>query len=147
MGAVMAIAAIGLRRAWLSRLTAVMLAFAAVGSLAAIWSGEEDEDAAEHAGAATEQVFEQHEEWGERTRNATIVAALVAGFAAFSLQRLPGIARGAAALTAALALAASWSVIQAGHYGGLLVYQHGVGVKSPVEAKGAQAKKHHHDDD
>lgn len=129
LGAAFAVIALAFPRRVLVVTTAVILGLGAVGALAAAWSGEEDEEAAEHAGPGAERVFEEHEEWGERARNAAIVAALAAGFAVFAHKRLPRLARAATTLTAALAIAASWCVIQAGHYGGLLVYQHGVGVK------------------
>lgn len=147
LGAVLAVLAVPLRRVWLTRSVALVLAWAAVGSLAAAWSGEEDEDAAEHAGAVVESVFEQHEEWGERTRNAAILAALAAGCAAVMFSRMPRGGRGLSAITAAIALAASWCVVEAGHYGGLLVYQHGVGMKSPGEVPDPGKPSRHDDDD
>lgn len=147
LGMFLALGTVPLRRIWLSRATAVVLALGAVGALAAAWSGEEDEEAAERAGGAAEQVFEEHEEWGERTRNAAILAALAAGIATFSIKRMPAFSRGTTALTAALAVTACWCVIEAGHYGGLLVYQHGVGVKSSADAAPSPRSERHHDDD
>lgn len=147
IGAVLALAALALRNVWLVRSVAVVMALAAAGSLAAAWSGEEDEDAAERAGAAAEQVLEEHEEWGERTRNAAILTAIAAAAAALLFKRNPALARGSAGLTAALAVAACWCVIEAGHYGGLLVYQHGVGVNASQSTKPVQQSARHHDDD
>lgn len=147
LGAALAVAAVVLRRVWLVRSVAVVLVLAAAGSLAAAWSGEENEEVAEHAGAATERIFEEHEEWGERTRNAAIFAALAAAGAVAAFARMPGIARGLSVFTTALALAASWCVVEAGHYGGLLVYQHGVGVNAPPDARTSVKPMRHHDDD
>jgi uncharacterized membrane protein len=147
LGAVLAVLAVPLRRLWLTRSVALVLALAAAGSLAAAWSGEEDEDVAEHAGGEAERIFEEHEEWGERTRNAAILAALAAGCAAVMFSRMPRAGRGMAALTAAIALAASWCVVEAGHYGGMLVYQHGVGMKSPGEVPNPGKPSRHDDDD
>ena len=147
IGACLAVAAVVWWRTWLVRSVAVVMSLAAVGTLAASWSGEEDEDAAEHAGAVAEQVFEEHEEWGERSRNAAILAACVAIGAAAMFGRMPRAARGAAVIAAVSSVSASLCVLEAGHYGGLLVYQHGVGVKSSVEAKAQSQASRHHDDD
>jgi len=151
LGTVIAVATLVFPRAVLAWLSAVILALAAAGSIAATWSGDEDEEAAEHAGSAANQVFEEHEEWGERARNAAIIAMLGAAAVAASLKRFPFLSRGAAALTTAVALAASWCVLEAGHYGGQLVYQHGVGVSQGGQAatgKSASGKNsRHHDDD
>ena len=147
VGAALAVAACIWWRTWLVRSVAAVMAVAALGTLAAAWSGEEDEEAAEHAGAVVEQVFEEHEEWGERARNAALLAACLAVGAAALYGRMPKAARGAAVLAAVTALSASWCVVEAGHYGGRLVYQHGVGVK-PSSTAGISAKpRKHHDDD
>lgn len=147
LGAALAVASIIWWRTWLVRSVAAVMVLAALGTWAAAWSGEEDEDAAEHAGAEVAQVFEEHEEWGERSRNAALLAACLAGAAAALFGRMPKAARGTAALAAVAALAASCCVVEAGHYGGLLVYRHGVGVKSST-ASGTPADAHRdHDDD
>jgi uncharacterized membrane protein len=150
LGTAIAAAALAFPRTALAWFSAAILASGAMGAVAATWSGDEDEDKAEHSGAAAKQVFEEHEEWGERARNAAILAALAAAAAAVSRKRLPGFSRVMAALTAIVALAASWCVIEAGHYGGQLVYQHGVGVKLAGQAssgKAAPDKKFRHRDD
>jgi uncharacterized membrane protein len=127
-----------------SRFTALLLSLAALGAVAATWTGDNDEDRAEKAGPVAEQILEEHEEWAERARNLAIVAALAAGVAAVLQKRSPQASRGAAALTALLALGASWCVIEAGHYGGQLVYQHGVGVSTQSLI---ESKTHHPDND
>jgi uncharacterized membrane protein len=48
--------------------------------------------------------------------------------------RSPKVARGLGIAAAVAGLAASYAVAEAGHYGGLLVYQHGVGVSAPGAA-------------
>lgn len=147
LGAVLAVAACVWWRAWLVRSVAAVMIVAALGTLAAAWSGEEEEDAAEHGGAAVEQLFEEHEEWGERSWNAAIVAAAMSAGAAALFRRLPKTARGVAILAAITTLPASWCVVEAGHQGGLLVYQHGVGVKSPYIGQTADKQGRHDDDD
>jgi uncharacterized membrane protein len=77
----------------------------------------------------TEQVLEAHEEWGESTRNVGIGAAVLAVAAALTANiRMVG--RSLSVLAALVALVAGYSVAQAGHYGGELVYRHGAGVKT-----------------
>lgn len=151
LGTVIAVVATFASRSVTTRISAIVWALAAAGAITATWSGGEDEGAAENAGAAAKQVFEEHEEWGERARNAAILAALTAGAAAATLKRLPRFSRGAAVLTATVSLAASWCVVEAGHYGGMLVYQHGVGVSrnGPAEIGKAMTreKSSHLDDD
>jgi uncharacterized membrane protein len=151
LGTVAAVATLVFPRAALAWFSAGILAFASVGALAATWSGDEDEEKAEHAGAGVERILEEHEEWAERSRNAAIIAMLAAGGAAISLKRLPVFSRAAAAITAAVAFGASWCVLEAGHYGGQLVYQHGVGVSRSGPAAFENTTQHenqrHHDDD
>jgi uncharacterized membrane protein len=118
--------------AWIvPHFTAIILGLGALGAMAAAWSGEEDEERAEKSGEAAEQVFERHVEWGERSRNAAMLGALAATFAALSRKRSSRVSNGAMIATAAISLASSWCVIEAGHYGGQLVYRHGVGVNLP----------------
>jgi uncharacterized membrane protein len=151
LGTITAVAALVFPRTALAWFSTVILGLASVGSIAATWSGDEDGERAEHAGAGVERILEEHEEWAERSRNAAIIAMLAAGAAALSMKRLPVFSRGAAALTAAISLGASWCVLEAGHYGGQLVYQHGVGVSQGGPAAFENATPHetqrHHDDD
>jgi uncharacterized membrane protein len=151
LGTVTAFATLAFPRAALAWLSAGILAFASLGALAATWSGDEEEEKAEHAGARVERILEEHEEWAERSRNAAMIAMLAAGAAAISLKRHAVFSRGAAALTAAISLGASWCVVEAGHYGGQLVYQHGVGVSrsglAAFENAPSSEKTRHHDDD
>jgi uncharacterized membrane protein len=138
LGTVMTICSLFVPGVALRRITAVVLILAALGAAAASWSGEEDEDAAEHAGPAAQQVLEEHEEWGERSRNAAIVTALAAGLAAFTASQSPRFSKITMIVTAALSLISSWCVIRAAHCGGELVYRHGVGVKTGADAKHAR---------
>lgn len=151
VGTVTAFATLLLPRAALAWFSAVILGLASAGAVAATWSGDEDEEKAEHAGAGVERILEEHEEWAERSRNSAIIAMLAAGVAAFSLKRHAVFSRGAAALTAAISLGASWCVVETGHYGGQLVYQHGVSVSrsGPAAFENAPCPEssRHHDDD
>jgi uncharacterized membrane protein len=138
MGTVMTVCSTIFPGATLRRMTAIVLIVAALGAAAASWSGEEDEHAAEHAGPAAERVLEEHEEWGERSRNAAIVTALSAAIAAFTASQSPRFSKITMIVTAALSLIASWCVIRAAHCGGELVYRYGVGVKTDAHAKPEQ---------
>jgi uncharacterized membrane protein len=126
-GAAVAVAAAFLPRWHLPWLAAGLLLAGAAGAMAAAWSGEEDDEALGALTPGAEQVLEEHEEWGERTRNLAIVAGLLAAGAA-AAARYPRISRSLGIATAVAGLAASYAVAETGHYGGQLVYRHGVGV-------------------
>lgn len=153
-GTVCAVAAVFVRRWHLPLLTALVLAAGALGSVAAVVTGEQDEDMVGKLSASADHVLEEHEEWGKQARNVALVSALLAvGAAATCRMRVAG--RTLSALAAAAALTAAYSVAQAGHYGGQLVYHHGVGIKTAA-ATGGEASapaiqgdthKAPHDDD
>lgn len=132
-GTAVAGVAVFLRRWHLPWLAAGLLLTGAAGATAAAWSGEEEEESTGKLSARAGQILEEHEEWGERTRNLAIVAGLLAAGAVVA-GRSPKVARGLGLAAAVAGLAASYAVAEAGHYGGLLVYQHGVGVKTPAAA-------------
>ncbi len=126
LGTLVAIPAIFLRRWQLPQITAGLLLLGAFGAFAATWSGEEDQEKMKLSPQA-EEVMEEHEEWGERARNLALGAAAGA-VAAAVLGRFPKACKGLATVTALAAVAASFCVLEAGHYGGKLVYQHAAGV-------------------
>lgn len=132
-GTGVAVVAVFLRRWHLPLLAAGLLLTGAAGAAAAAWSGEEEEESTGKLSARAEQILEEHEEWGDRTRNLAIVAGLLAT-GAVAAGRLPKVARGLGIAAAVAGLAASYAVAEAGHYGGLLVYQHGVGVNAAAPA-------------
>ena len=83
------------------------------------------------------------------TRSLAILAAALAVVSA-GLMRFPRTARVAGAMTGLAALAAAFAVAQTGHYGGQLVYEHGVGINvagGAVDAPRAAPKRGHDDDD
>lgn len=132
-GTAVAMVAVFLRRWHLPWLAAGLLLTGAAGAAAAAWSGEEEEESTGKLSARAEQILEEHEEWGDRTRNLAIVAGLLAAGAVVA-GRSPKVARGLGIAAAVAGLAASYAVAEAGHYGGLLVYQYGVGVSAPGAA-------------
>lgn len=127
LGAAVAVLAVFVRRWHLPLFAAVLLSLGAIGAVAATVTGEEEEEKVEHAIPSAEPVLEEHADWGERARNAGIVAAVFAVIAAVASGR-PVAGRALSVLTACAALVAGYSVAQAGHFGGELVYRHGAGV-------------------
>jgi uncharacterized membrane protein len=123
-----AVAAVFRRPRCLPVVAAVLLGLGAVGAVVAVQTGEDESERVAET-PALEAVLEEHEEWAERTQVVALVAAVLA-LGAVALGRGPGIALGARVLAAAVALAAGWCVAETGHYGGVLVYQHGAGVNS-----------------
>ena len=97
-------------------------------------AGQTGEEEGESSWAAwgSKGVRETHEEWAERTQIAAIAVAVLA-MAVLGVQRWPTIARIVAIATAVGALASTWCVAETGHYGGLLVYRYGVGIRSAAD--------------
>jgi len=139
LGTVAAIIAVFVRRWHLPWIAAALLILGAIGGFAATWTGSQAEETIGELPESTEQILEEHEEWGERARNVAAFAAVLAVLAA-SLGRFPLISRPTAFAVAMLALGASYCVAQAGHYGGLLVYKHGVGINTAAAASTLPAK-------
>jgi uncharacterized membrane protein len=133
IGTVVAIVAVFVRRWHLPWIAAGLLAFGAAGAIAAAWSGGGEKELVGELSATAEQLLDQHEEWGERTRTLAIVAALLA-LGATTVRRFPAISRTFSVATACAALAASYCVANAGHYGGQLVYKHGAGINTAAGA-------------
>lgn len=129
LGTMAAVAAVFIRRWHLPLLAAVLLTAGALGAFAATWTGDSDQEMAGELSPDAEQILEEHEEWGERTRNIAIAAALLA-IASASIARFPTVARGLGIASALAAMIASYAVVETGHYGGLLVYKHGVGTNT-----------------
>ena len=127
LGAPLAVVAVFVRSRNLPLLAAVVLALGAGGALVATRTGGQAAELAGELNGGGEQVLDEHEEWGERARNAGIVAALLA-LASAALFRKPVAARSVGAAAALAAVAAAFSVAQAGHRGGQIVYKYGVGV-------------------
>lgn len=151
LGAPLAVAAAVWRKNGLPALAAAVLLLGAAGAVVATLTGENDAEMAGELPGAGEQVLEDHEEWGERARNLGVAAALLA-IASMAVNRWPLPARGLGAVAAIAALAAAFAVARAGHYGGRVVYQFGVGVNqsaaaTPSEIRAETGKKHSQKDD
>ncbi len=133
IGTVMAIAAIFIHRWHLPWLAAGLLLAGSLGGVVATWTGGNEAELAGELSPQAEQVLEQHEEWGERTRNAAVLAAILA-IGAVSVSRFAIPARVLSVATAVAALGASYCVAETGHYGGQLVYKYGVGVNTATSS-------------
>lgn len=134
LGTAVALAAAFTARWHIRWLAALLLALGALGTFAAMRSGEEEGEAVERSRPA-EALLEAHEEWAERTQGAAIAGALILIGAAAVTTRRPAIAQALSIAGAAATLAASWCVYETGHRGGQLVYRHGAGVNlAPVSA-------------
>lgn len=128
-GAAAAVVAVFFRRWHLPWLAAGLLAGGALGAFAAAWTGGAEEEIIGELSPQAEQILDKHEEWGERTRNIAILAALLAVASASTL-RFPKTARGLGIAAALVAAVAAYAVAETGHYGGQLVYKQGVGINT-----------------
>lgn len=129
LGTLLAVAAAVIRRWHLPWLTAALLVTGAAGAALAARTGGQQAEMAGEISDRAEALLEQHEEWGEQTRNMAFAAAILA-LASASLTRFSKAARGLGIATAMVAGAAAYAVAETGHYGGKLVYKHGVGVNT-----------------
>lgn len=129
LGAMVALLVIVWRRWHLPWLAAVLMVAGASGALVAARTGGQQAEMAGEISESAELILDHHETWGERTRNLAIAAAILALVSA-SATRFPKVARGLTVATALVAGATAYSVAQAGHYGGQLVYKHGVGINT-----------------
>jgi uncharacterized membrane protein len=151
LGAMVALLAMVLRRWHLPWLAAALLVTGAAGACAATWTGGQQAEMAGEISAPAELTLDQHEEWGELTRNMAIAAAILALLSA-SLARIPKATKGLGIATALAASATAYALAQTGHYGGQLVYKHGVGINTaaglhPTAANPSPSTKTHTSDD
>ena len=107
--------------------TALILVLGAAGALVAVETGEREEHRLPKTTGVVHEAFENHEHAGKRARNFSFVAATLAVLSVLA-SRWRMVARILAGATAVVALMTAWHVAQAGHYGGALVYEHGLGI-------------------
>jgi uncharacterized membrane protein len=113
------------------RIAAAGLSLGAAGAVLSGQTGEEESESA-RAPWGSKGVRETHEEWAERTQIVAIAVAVLA-IGVLGVRRWPAIARTVAIAAAVGSLASAWCVIETGHYGGLLVYRYGMGIKSAAD--------------
>jgi uncharacterized membrane protein len=129
LGALVAVLAAIIRRWHLPWLVVFLMVFGALGAAVASRTGAQQAEMAGEISARAEALLDQHEEWGELTRNLAVVTAILA-LASASLPRFPKTAHGLAIATAIAASSAAFAVAQTGHIGGQLVYKHGIGINT-----------------
>ncbi len=143
LGAFASVLAVFFRRWSLPVVAAVLLGLGALGSFAAMVTGEQDEERAETV--APEALLEQHEDAASQARLAAIVATFFA-CVSVALARRPIIARAVGAAAAVVAISAAFLVARTGHLGGRLVYDYGAGIHPVTAASKAPGTRAHDDD-
>src|SRR5579859_6745203 len=111
LGAVVAIAAVFLRKQGIPALAAGLLVFGAVGTWGAVRSGESDGGLVENTAPQVNDLLDAHESWAKRTLIFSIFAGLAAATSALST-RWPRISLAAAGAAALLAVGAAFGVYQ-----------------------------------
>ncbi len=121
---------LGGRFSFLGPMAALLIVLGTGASLVAVQSGKDAHGPAERVPGAREAV-EEHEEWGERTRNVFIAVALLE-LAALALASRKRAATALRVVSAVAGLAGLFVLYEAGEHGGELVYSYagGVGVRS-----------------
>jgi uncharacterized membrane protein len=118
---------------WWRKAAFAMLVIGVLGAGAAVLSGNAAEERAEDQGVPHEPI-EEHQAAGTLTLWLGVAAVLARALAA-----RPGPARGAISALALVAhLLAAGAVGVAGYRGGILVYDHGAGVKTTAPATAAE---------
>jgi uncharacterized membrane protein len=131
---------------WWRKAAFAMLVIGVLGAGAAVLSGNAAEETAEDQGVPDDAI-EAHEEAGTLTLWLGVAAVL-----ARALASRPGPARGAVSLLALVAhLLTAGAVGMAGFRGGILVYDHGAGIKAsapavPGDRSGRDGGEHDNDD-
>ena len=121
---------LGERFRFVGPMAATLLISGALISILAVQSGTNAHGPVERVPGARDAVVE-HEEWGERTRNAFLwIAGLEVVALAFASRRR--VAQGLRIVSALGGIAGGWVLYEAGEHGGELVYNYagGVGIRS-----------------
>lgn len=120
-----------IRQAWLPTAAAVLVALGAIAAVVAVQSGTDAHGPVERVPGARPAVVE-HEEWGERARNAFLVLLVFEVVAAALAARQHSRARAAGLVAGVVGLAAVGVLYRAADAGGALVYSYagGVGIRT-----------------
>jgi len=135
-GAVVAIAAVFVRKYGFPALAAGLSVLGAVGTWGAVESGESDGGLVENTAPQVNDLVDVHETWAKRTLAISIFAAFAAGGSVL-VARWPRLARAVAVVAALTSVAAAYGVYETGHRGGALVYRHGAGVEMAASPSAA----------
>jgi len=136
LGTLVSVLTIFTRRGALPQFAAVILILGAGGAQLAVNTGEDQADEVIQRMPDSKPFIRVHAEWGERVRNAAVVAAISA-VVALAAYRLVRVRRILAVITTLIAAWASYCVFEAGEYGGAMVYHHGVGLELTPSGPGA----------
>lgn len=122
---------LAVKQAWLPTAAAVLVALGTIAALVAVRSGIDAHGPVERVPGARLAVVE-HEEWGERARNAFLILLAFEIVAAGLAARQHSAARSAAMVAAVVGLGAVGVLYKAGAAGGNLVYSYagGVGIRT-----------------
>jgi uncharacterized membrane protein len=128
---------LGERFRFLGPTASMLILLGTLAAVAAVKSGKDAHGPVERVPGVREAVME-HEEWGERTRNAfLILAAIEIGILALASRRR--LAQGLRVLSAVAGIAGLWVLYETAEHGGDLVYAYagGVGIRSgqPADLK------------
>ncbi len=134
LGTGLSILAVFWRKGYVPVFAAALMVMGAVGAWAAVASGKADGGLVENTSAGVATLLDAHETWAERTLTAAAIAAVIAVGSVALFRRFPRAARGFAVAAALAAMVAAWTVYETGHRGGALVYQHGAGVNTALNA-------------
>ena len=130
MGAVLRVASLTGKLKWTSPSAATLLIVAGVVSYFAAASGHDAHGPVERVPNGSDEAVEEHEEWGDRTRNLFLV---IAGLELVGLAlRERKAAKVVHGLTAVAGLVGIAFIFETGEHGGMLVYDYagGVGIRS-----------------
>jgi uncharacterized membrane protein len=136
LGTLVSVLTIFTRRGALPQFAAVILILAAGGAQLAVNTGEDQADEVIQRMPDSKPFIRVHAEWGERVRNAAVIAAISA-VVALAAYRLVRARRILAVITTLIAAWASYCVFEAGEYGGAMVYHHAVGLQLTPSGPGA----------
>lgn len=128
VGVLLRIVGVLTKRSWMDAAAFTLLILGTIASVAAVRSGDEAHGPAERIPGAR-PVVEDHEHWGERTRN---IFLAVVGVELLALVTADPRRRMIRAASAAIGLGGLFAVYQTGLLGGKVVYSHagGVGIRS-----------------
>ncbi len=128
LGAAFAVVAVFWRRHQVPVMAALLLTLGAVGTWAAVETGESDGGLLENGSPQLDALVDAHQTWAKRTLTISVVATVAAIGSALA-GRWPRLARAVAVAAALAAAGAAYGIFETGHRGGALVYRHGAGVE------------------
>jgi uncharacterized membrane protein len=136
LGAVLSALTIITRRGALPQFAAAILILAAGTAQLAVNTGGDQADEVVKRMPQARRLILVHAEWGEWVRTTAVIAAISAVLA-LAFYRFTRFRRFLAVVTTLIAGAACYCALQAGQYGGKMVYHHGVGVETTAGNTGA----------